>query len=366
MKPKNKQEEKPLVKEGNMSMDFDTYNKVKGKLKSDDNVTITDKKPNSSISSMSDNNSTSSSMAMAEGGVEPEAIIEPQDKATIKYLSNVKDSKTGDISKPFTIGDKRYQMVRGITPSKEIVMAVYCHDDTNEAGENLIHPIEYFEENIAKPMLHKANETKVEPVKTAPISSPAPQTSNNDKALASLKLAEFKHFLVNKNNGKMRKFKRNEDLAKATMDVNETYMNLNELKKYMEETLFGPKRSKMVETDLPERPDVSTAMDQMVQKMKPYMIKLNEPLEKMQFIAKLVSMLQLDTKFYPKLIALIKQGSTLAAPSSATQTNTTDTTQTTNGGNGSIAENKVITKNELQESLTKKKVIKTIKIKDIK
>ena len=79
-------------------------------------------------------------------------IIQPRDKETIKYLSNVIDSNTGDVSKPFTIGEKKYQMVRGMTPSKNIVLGVYCFDDFDENNGNLIHPMDYFEENIAKPM----------------------------------------------------------------------------------------------------------------------------------------------------------------------------------------------------------------------
>jgi hypothetical protein len=36
-----------------------------------------------------------------------------------KYLSNVTDASSGEVSKPFIISDKKYQMVRGITPSRE-------------------------------------------------------------------------------------------------------------------------------------------------------------------------------------------------------------------------------------------------------
>ena len=46
--------------------------------------------------------------------------ITPQDQATIKYLSNVKD-KDGNISKPFTIDGRKYQMVRGTTPEKKLL-----------------------------------------------------------------------------------------------------------------------------------------------------------------------------------------------------------------------------------------------------
>ena len=94
-----------------LNMDMTTYNKVKGKLnpKEKKEVTITGDKPSSqsSMSSMMENE-----------------VIEPQDVNTIKYLSNVKDRQTGDISKPFTISNKRYQMVRGENGNKEIVNSI--------------------------------------------------------------------------------------------------------------------------------------------------------------------------------------------------------------------------------------------------
>ena len=79
-------------------------------------------------------------------------VIQPTDSATIKYLSNAIDSNTGEISKPFTIGEKSYQMVRGITPEKNVVLGVYCFDDLGETGENIIHPVDYFEKNVITPL----------------------------------------------------------------------------------------------------------------------------------------------------------------------------------------------------------------------
>ena len=101
------------VNEVELSMDADTLNKVRGKLKPTDKINLTDKQATTTTSP------TSGGLGMTE------QAIEPQDQSTIKYLSNVKDSNTGEISKPFTIGTKKYQMVRGLTPSKEVVMGVY-------------------------------------------------------------------------------------------------------------------------------------------------------------------------------------------------------------------------------------------------
>jgi hypothetical protein len=133
-----------------LNMDMDTYKKVKGKLSPDERKTVT---------ITTDKASSSSSMATQ---MEENEVIEPKDPATIKYLSNVIDKNTGEVSKPFTIADKRYQMVRGQNPSGEIVMGVYCFDDMDDSGENIIHPMEYFEENIAKPMKEMYSKKNVE------------------------------------------------------------------------------------------------------------------------------------------------------------------------------------------------------------
>lgn len=175
---------------------------------------------------------TSSSQSMAGGSTglfeEPEAVIAPQDKATIKYLSNVKDSTSGEISKPFTIGEKKYQMVRGIDQTNQVVMGVFCHDDFDAEGENIIHPMDYFEETIAKPM-KETMDIVGQDIQIVP-TTPKPKANN---------LSDFKHFILNSKTGKVRKFRKIEELAKANMLDEESYMNLPQFKKYVSEKLFG-------------------------------------------------------------------------------------------------------------------------------
>lgn len=245
--------------------DFTTYKKIKGVLDPKTPIKITGIKPATTPTSQSSSSSSSSSstMAMTEDGmvepniepVKPEAKIEPQDKATIKYLSNVKDSKTGEISKPFKIADKSYQMVRGITPEKQVVMAVYCHNDLDEAGNNLIHPIEHFEENIVKPFHEnlksqpkdneKAAFNAVQVPKRESVSKPieaAPKSVPTEKPTSdSIGLGQYKFFLVNEKNSKFRKFKTVSDIAKANMDEGEKFMTLKELKKFFDDKIFGGK-----------------------------------------------------------------------------------------------------------------------------
>lgn len=363
---------KKKVNENNLEMDMTTYKKVKGTLDPKETVKITGDKSPSSIP-------TSSVSSMAEEA-QVDATIKPQDSETIKYLSNVKDAKTGEVSKPFTINGKNYQLVRGIKPSKEIVMAVYCHDDFDVAGENIIHPMEYFEENIAKKAiaeggaddfnsmerdLHdKENLAVDEPTPVAkPEIKPAQPQPKNDLPFEnttpknnSLNLGEYKHFIVNKKNGKVRKFKRVEELAKAGMGDDEAYMNLSQFKKHVDEALFG-KKNKIVEDELdPQlkqiKPDVSQAIEQMILKMKPYMNKLNQYDEKIQFIVKLTNMLVLEPSKYPVLMSALKKSSE-------------STFNTAQKGPINTNENKIISKKSLEESISKPEIIKTIKVKDI-
>jgi hypothetical protein len=143
----------------------------------------------------------------------------------LEYLSEVMDSETGDISKPFTINGKNYQMVRAITPDRKKVMGVYCMDEVNEDGSNKIYEISEFEETIANKHLKKENTMNTE-------------TKPNFEG--------YKHFIVNNKTGKARKFKSIEELAKAQMGENEKYMGVKEFKKFVDEALFGMGKKGMV------------------------------------------------------------------------------------------------------------------------
>lgn len=164
-------------------------------------------------------------------------MIEPQDAATIKYLSNVKDPESGQIAQPFNISDKKYQMVRGVTPNKNIVLGVYCFDELNEDGSNMIYPVDEFENKIAKPMLEREKLTT--------------ESENKSSEPESLNLGEYKHFIVNEKNGKFKKFKTIPELAATTMLEEERYMGLHEFKKFFENRVFGaPRRKELTEVGL--------------------------------------------------------------------------------------------------------------------
>lgn len=314
--------------------------------------------------------------------LEPEAVITPQDDATIKYLSNVKDNKTGKISQPFTIGAQKYQMVRGITPSREIVMAVFCHDELDDAGNNIIHPIEHFEKTIVQPMMEKEAMMQQEAMFGGDIEE---KVKPEPKGMDSLNLSEFKHYLVNEKSGKFRKFKNVVELAAAVMAEDEKYMPIKEFRKFFEERVFGgkPKRGEEVINELiadapaggqptgtapqttgtavgPEDDEATLlakakrlikSMDEVprVQKSLNYLAKSKNYKEKTQALSAFLERINIKPGDVPKYLNTVKSvGKELkqtGAPAAATTT--------------PPAENQLA-------PLTERKVIKVIKAKDIK
>jgi len=168
------------------------------------------------------------------------------------YLSDVKDLETNEISKPFTIDNKQYQMVRALTPDKKKVMGVYSLDETDENGENIIYSVEDFEKNIAKNI--KSEEGVVEPegpeMNTIYATEDISNDTKNSKDETHPSFEGYKHYIVNKKTKKARKFKTIEELAKASMTPDEEYMGIKNFKRYVDETLFGASKKKpMVEVD---------------------------------------------------------------------------------------------------------------------
>ena len=133
--------------------------------------------------------------------LDPEAVIAPQDSATIKYLSNVVDDKTGDISQPFTIGAQKYQIIRGLAGDGQIVMAVFAHDETDDEGNNKIYTNEEFEANIALPArkLQEEGEAMEEPT----------LRGSNIQVVPEAKKDTYegrRHFLIKKGTNEVRSF----------------------------------------------------------------------------------------------------------------------------------------------------------------
>ena len=337
-----------------LNMDYQTYKKIAGTLNPKDkaSVTITGDKPKQGYDT-----STTTTGTMEENA--PEGVIEPQDKATIKYLSNVKDINTGEISKPFTIGDKRYQMVRGQHPTDGIVMGVYCFDDLNEAGENIIHPVDVFEKTIALPYKQKMEEG-------GGFDYAAAERQHHDEQdyLNYLNLADVepgsKHFFVDTTNGKIiAQFKNTKEMVKSGVKLgdNQGYMDLKTLKKFR----FGEYFKKGVsEETKPEdagtnisklQSDVKKLTSMIKNKFSVYLSKLDKPIEQAQFLSAMAQEIGVPIN---KLSTIINNYKDIAKDSDNDNANVA----------GMKAESRVITKKELEESV--KPITKTIKVKDIK
>ena len=305
-------------------------------------------------------NSTTSSTSMAMG--ENESVIEIKDQSPIQFLSNVKDSKSGEVSQPFNIGDKKYQMVRGIDSNGEIKMAVYCHNDLNEAGENIIHPTEYFEENIASPMRETMGMVGQNIQVNDGYEHAAVEREHNDNEafMDHLNLVdispEFKIFFVNTKTGEITgKFRNSEEMAKSGVSLgqDENFMSPRTLKKFRFGNYFkknmteelGPEDAG---TDVPKlQNDVKRLTALIKNKFSMYLTKLDKPIEQAQFLTAMAQEIGVPLN---KLNTIINTYRDIAK----------------NDTQPAVVERKIISKKALEESLFEKKVIKVINIKDIK
>ena len=135
------------------------------------------------------------------------------------------------------------------------------------------------------------------------------------------------------------------------MSETEKFMTLKEFQNFFKDKIFG-KNKKVSETaELPVKPDVDKAIQQMVLKMKPYMDKINEPTEQVAFLTKLFDMMHFDKSRLPMLIAQLKQSS--------------DKSFDTEKQVEPVQESRILTKNQFIESI-KPNVIRILKVKDIK
>jgi len=222
--------------------------------------------------------------------------IEPQDDATIKYLSQVKDQKTGQISKPFSIDSKKYQMVRGRTPDNKVVMGVLCFDELNESGENVIHSVEAFERNVALPMLERDGKSLDE---VSGYDYARDEVEYNDKQdfidWVNLKdVAGYKHFFINIGNGDVTaKFKNTKEMMKSGVKLvqEEDYMDAEGLRRFRFGEYFKSPNNEVASEGVSEgvdtdklKTDVSKFVKLIKDKFSQAFAKLNTDIEKAQFI----------------------------------------------------------------------------------
>jgi hypothetical protein len=185
-----------------------------------------------------------------------DSVIEPQDKATIEYLSNVED-EDGNISGPFNVSGKNYQIIRGITPSKEVVLAVYCHDDVDGEGNNLIHDMDYFEENFVNQAMIQQEQSALEEEKSF-----SEEEVNTELPLTPDNINGYEDFYVNLKNNKITKrwkagewMKSDDSLAEDCdfMDKKEVIQHMKSLRPKVNEEPVSAKS--------PEEPVLAKSLD---------------------------------------------------------------------------------------------------------
>lgn len=168
--------------------------------------------------------------------------VEDKVSKKLEYVSEVIDESTGELSKPFTIGAKNYQMVRAMGPDNSIVMGVYAFDEMDESGNCKIYEVNEFEA-IAKSAINELGVQEPEGPEAATL-NPLNDIGEKKTKETYPSFEGYKHFIVNEKLGKVKKFKTIQELAKAKMDTEETYMGIKEFKKYIDSALFGKRKMK--------------------------------------------------------------------------------------------------------------------------
>lgn len=351
--------------------------KTSGVLSKDDTVMMDDEKTSSS--------SNNDSMALSED-------CEEQKESPIKveYLSNMKGEK------PFEIHGDKYEYVYGKYPDGTRKPAVYCYKDDITISED------WFNENIAK---HKenldenSNINRPKDAKGNDITIKARVIVNNseighvlqfglndkNEEVAIVELiggrkvkVPFNQIVVDDNNRIVREINLNETIK--VKDQKKLFPKVKQLKNikyyydnkgilygkkedgWYECTEYGePLNNKLKEkvtivnklneqeqndvvdgTNIPKlKQDVKVLVDKIETVLKPYLEKINKPVEQAELIAAIAERIGIPRE---KLSSIISQLRTISNKTNIVQQDVTSTSQ--------IAETR--------------KVIKTIKVKDIK
>jgi hypothetical protein len=268
-------------------------------------------------------------------------VIDETSEGPVKldYLSDLHDKSTGDISQPFTINGKNYQMCRAMNPKKEKVLGVYSIDESSD-DNHVIYEVDYFENNII------SGTPAVKPSTDAP--TPVTQDAGpmETKESEQPSFAGFKHFIVNRKSGKSRKIKNLSDLAKAQMTEDEEYMGVNDFKKWIDEMLFGAKK-KMMQEEAPTDPTIIASsqklMDMISQRISPQVIQniQKNTIAQREVIIAFAKMIGVPANELNKIINGIRSVTTKGP--STTQTDASSTTTAT-----AVAESKIVKKKDLK------------------
>ncbi len=318
---------------------------LKNYLKSPDgkktDVNIVDKNKNS-------NSATNTSTSPTTTTLEEDVLGTPQ---VLKYLSKMIDETSGGASKPFSIEGKTYQMVRAMDPNRNVVPAVQCVDNPQ-----LLYSVDDFDRNIATP----ARDAEMAVTEEQPIQN------DNTKAVDYLNVDDLngsRHFFVNKRTGEVvAKFQNTSEMIKSgiSLSEDEDYMDAKGLKRH--------RLRKMLDSGIEEdvnlgklQQDVKRLSKLIKDKFVIALEKINTPIEQSQFIIAMAEEIGVPFAKLTSILNSFKDISRDQENDSQVIKMTTDTSQTTSG---IAAESRIITKNELLESI--KPVSKKIKVKDIK
>jgi hypothetical protein len=250
-------------------------------------------------------------------------------------------------------------MVRGENGKKEVVVGVYCFDDLNESGENIIHPLDYFEEKIAKPMKEASMVGQDIQVNDG-FDYAAAENEYHDKTnlmdYLNLKDIEpiYKHFFVDLKTSKVTaKFKTTKEMIKSGIKLgpNEDYMDIKTLKRFRFGDYFKKDITEAEEqtdgVDVTKlKSDVKKLVTLIKNKFGAYLSKLNKPVEQAEFLNTMAAEVGIPLN---KLSSIINNYKDIAK----------QPTPTTNP----ISESKIFSKKELDA--INKKVIKRTTVKNL-
>jgi hypothetical protein len=330
---------------------------LKNYMKSPDgkktDINIVDKnKPNSATAT----NSTSPTTTT----LEEDAMVDAQPQ--LKKLSLLVDIDTGQLSQPFEINGKRYQMVRAIDQNRKVVRGVEDMTDKN------IYHEEDFDRNIATPArdMEQGPMTSIDPPQHQ--MQEMVKQNDNEAYIDYLNLNDlkgYKDFFVNPKTGEVvAKFKNARDMIKSGTKLEEDhdYMDTKQLRRLrFSNSMKSDSEDVSEDVDLGKlQNDVKRLSKLIKDKFMIALEKINTPIEQSQFLVAMANEIGVP---FAKLTSIINSFKDISKDQGndtpVVQMNTSSTTS----AQGIAAESKIITKNQLAESI---KPSNKIKIKDIR
>ncbi len=333
---------------------------LKNYMKSPDgqktDINIVDK--NKARNSASITNSTSPTTTTLE---EEDVIVQPQQ--TLKKVSYVVDKATGQISPRFLIGDTEYQMVRAMQPDRNIVLAV------ENCGDGTIYTVEDFDRNIATPARDAEELNEVEPIPSIDPPSHKIGGNPNEDYIDFLNLNDLKgyrDFFVNPKTGEVvAKFKNAREMIKSGIKLEEDhdYMDAKQLRRFrFSNSMKNDSEEVSEDVDLGKlQSDVKKLSKLIKDKFMIALEKINTPIEQSQFLVAMANEIGVP---FAKLTSIINSFKDISKDQKNDTPVINMTTDTSDTSLGNVAERKIITKNQLLESI--KPNSKKIKVKDVK